>query len=81
MYDYLHNYIIEIITTVCTKHTDGSSVSDFTHYYLAYFNTMIHQNRFDDECIRKLSTFDVLSRLTKLAEDCGGGDTLSYRTV
>ena len=39
---------------------------------------MIHQNRFDDEFIRKLSTYDVLSRLIKLAEDCGCVDTLSY---
>ena len=81
MYDYLHNYIMQLITTLCTQHTVGSLGSDFMHYYVAHFHTMIRQNRFDDEYIRKLSTYDVLSRLTKLAEDCGCADTLSYNIL
>jgi hypothetical protein len=81
MYDYLHNYIMQLITTLCTQYTDSPSVSNFTHYYLAHFYTMIHQSRFDDEYIRKLSIYDVLSRLTKLAEDCGCVDTISYNVL
>ena len=80
-YDYSHSHIEQLITTVCTENANSSSVSDFTHYYLTYFHTMIHQNRFDDEYIRKLSTYDVLSRLTKLAEDCRCVDTLSYNVL
>ena len=78
MYDHLHKYILELITAMYTKHVDCSSMNDFTHYYVAHFHSMIFQNRFDDEYIRKLSTYDVLWRLTKLAEDCGCVDTLSY---
>lgn len=81
MYNYLHDYIMQLITTVCTMHTDGSSAIDFTHYYLAHFYTMIRQNQFDDEYIRKLSTYDVLLRLTELAKDCGCVDTASYNEL
>jgi Poxvirus Late Transcription Factor VLTF3 like len=81
MYDYLHNYIMQLITTVYTKHADCSPMNNFTHYYVAHFYTMIRQNRFDDEYIRKLSTYDVLSRLTTLAEDCGCADTLSHNEL
>ena len=69
MYDYLHKYIIQLITTVCTDQANSPLMYDFTHYYLVHFHMMINQNRFDDEYIRKLSIYDVLSRLTKLAED------------
>ena len=81
MYDYLHDYIMQLITTLCTQHTDDSSGSDFMHYYVAHFHKVIHQDRFDEEYIRKLSTYDVLSRLTKLAEDCGCVDTTSYNEL
>ena len=80
-YDYSHSHIEQLITTVCTENANSSSVSDFTHYYLAPFHTMICQNRFDDEYIRKLSTYDALSRLTKLAADYGCVDTLSYNAL
>jgi hypothetical protein len=62
MYDYLLNYILQLITTVCTKLTYGSSESDFTRYHLAHLHAMIHQHQFYDEYIRKFSTYDVLSR-------------------
>ena len=78
MYNYLHNYIMQLITTLCTQHTDGSPGSDFMHYYVAHFHKVIHQDRFDEEYIRKLSTYDVLSRLTKLAEFYGCVNTISY---
>ena len=42
---------------------------------------MIHQIRFNDEYIQKLSTYDGLSRSTKLAEDYGCVDTLSYNVL
>lgn len=81
MYDHLHNSILQLITMLCTQHTDSPSVSDLAHYYLAYFHTMIHQNQFNDEYIRKLSTYNVLSRLTMLAEDYGCVDTVSYNVL
>lgn len=81
MYDHVHKYILEVITAVYKKHTDGSLVGDFTHYYVTHFHTMIHQNQFDDKYIQKLSTYDVLSRLTKLAEDCGCVNTISYNAL
>ena len=80
MYDYLHNYIMQLITMLHTQHTDGSSVSDLMHYYVTHFHMMIHQNWFD-EYIRKLSTYDVLSRFTWLAKDCGYVDTSSYNVL
>ena len=45
------------------------------------FHTVIHLIRFDEAYIRKLSTYDVLSRLTKLAEFYGCVDTISYNIL
>jgi Poxvirus Late Transcription Factor VLTF3 like len=81
MYDHLNNHIMQLITTLCTQHTNCSSVDDFTHYYLAHFHTMIRQNRFDDDYIRKLSTYGVLSRIITLAEDYDCVNTISYNEL
>jgi hypothetical protein len=80
MYDYIHNNISQFII-LCTDYEFTTSVYEFSTFYFAHFYQYISHQRFDDEYIQKLINYDIVARLTKIANEYNFVDKVSFNIL
>lgn len=80
MYTYIHNYILQFIST-CTDYEFKPCVTEFTTYYFSNFHGFILNEKYDDEYVKKLLNCDMSKKLILLSNEYRNIDNFACNVV